>query len=640
MNPRDTIYDCETVVNFFSCVVKHPASASRWIFEISPWHNHAPQFQQFLIGLRNGGFRMIGFNNIGFDYPIIHALLHGTVAPQELQAKAQAIIDSQKLGDERWTHEIRDPLIEQIDLYKIHHFDNRAKSTSLKAIEFNRRSHTVETLPYDPRSPLTYEQSREVIRYNCHDVDETQAFAEASADMIKSREELTAKYGQNFMNFNDTKIGKQYFVSQLEQAGVPTRANGKPRQTPRDRIPLAPLIFPYISFHRQEFSRVLDHLKTITLTDTKDAPELKGLTATLHGFDYHFGTGGIHGSVESTRIVADADHIIRDIDVKSFYPKIAIANRVFPEHLSAMFCDIYASLYDQRAQTKKGSAENGMLKLALNGVYGDSNNPYSPFLDPSYTMTITVNGQLLLCILAEKLTNMHGIELVQINTDGLTVRMHKQCETHFDFCCKTWEANTLLELEFTDYSRMFIRDVNNYIAVGTDGKVKKRKGAYQWKTDAPWDISRSLGWHQDWSGLVIPRAAESAMVDGVSVAQFITHHADAYDFMMRAKVNAASRLVAAYDNPTGFDYQTGEPTAIRDVPQQPLTRYHIANEGPHLVKIMQPLAKNVANGKTDDRRIGIDAGWKVHICNRAEDFSWPNLNRAYYIQAAEKLLIR
>lgn len=42
----------------------------------------------------------------------------------------------------------------------------------------------------------------------------------------------------------------------------------------------------------------------------------------------------------------------------------------------------------------KGTPENAMLKLALNSVYGDSNNQYSVFYDPMYTMKITVNGQL------------------------------------------------------------------------------------------------------------------------------------------------------------------------------------------------------------------------------------------------------
>jgi len=52
-----------------------------------------------------------------------------------------------------------------------------------------------------------------------------------------------------------------------------------------------------------------------------------------------------------------------------------------------------------------------MLKLALNGTFGDSNNIYSVFYDPQFTMAITVNGQLMLCMLAERLMTIPGLAL-------------------------------------------------------------------------------------------------------------------------------------------------------------------------------------------------------------------------------------
>jgi len=34
-------------------------------------------------------------------------------------------------------------------------------------------------------------------------------------------------------------------------------------------------------------------------------------------------------------------------------------------------------------------------------------------------MTITINGQLLLCMLAERLAVIPSLELIQVNTDGI-----------------------------------------------------------------------------------------------------------------------------------------------------------------------------------------------------------------------------
>ena len=108
-----------------------------------------------------------------------------------------------------------------------------------------------------------------------------------------------------------------------------------------------------------------------------------------------FGLGGIHGSVESEIVESDGTHVIVDLDVSSFYPNLAISNGFYPAHLGREFCVIYKNLYEQRKTYPKKSAESAMLKLALNGVYGDSNNQFSVFYDPLYTMTITLNGQLI-----------------------------------------------------------------------------------------------------------------------------------------------------------------------------------------------------------------------------------------------------
>jgi DNA polymerase elongation subunit (family B) len=215
------------------------------------------------------------------------------------------------------------------------------------------------------------------------------------------------------------------------------------------------------------------------------------------------------------------------------YPNIAIANRVYPQHLSEKFCDIYEDVYQQRKSYPKGSAENAMLKLALNGVYGDSNNQYSPFYDPQYTMTITINGQLSLCLLAEKLMNIDGLSLIQVNTDGVTVKLPRQKMSEYETICAAWQKQVGLQLEFAHYEKMILRDVNSYIAVYTNGKVK-RKGAYQYE---------DLGWHQDQGGLVIPMAAEAAMLHGISVKDFVRKHDNMYDFLLRTKVPRSSKLV-------------------------------------------------------------------------------------------------
>lgn len=466
---RDYIFDIETYPNVFTLAIEHAEAPLTWMFEISDWRNDSKEIIAFLQHLKETNARLVGFNSLGFDYPVLHTLIRmGQSDAKTLYDKAQAIIQSQD-NEDRWAHQVNpsDRFIDQIDLFKIHHFDNKARATSLKVLEFNMRSDDIQDLPFKVGTYLTREQVEKLKQYNQHDVKQTKVFYTHSLDMIRFRENLCTLYNRDFMNHNDTKIGKDYFVMKLEEAGVPcydySDKGRKPRQTPRPQLALRDAILPWIQFEQPEFVRVLNWLKNQTITETKGV--FNDLVARVAGFDFVFGLGGIHGSVESVVLDSSEEAVIVDLDVSSYYPNLAISNGFYPAHLGTEFCVIYKNLYEQRKTYPKGSAENAMLKLALNGVYGDSNNKFSVFYDPLFTMSITLNGQLLLCVLAENLIRIKDLQIIQVNTDGITVRLPRTELHHLQEVRQWWERLTSLELEEARYSKMFIRDCNNYIAV-------------------------------------------------------------------------------------------------------------------------------------------------------------------------------
>lgn len=606
---NDYVYDIETYPNVFTLAVEHAEHPLRWSFEISPWRNDSRSIIDFLTWLKMQDARMVGFNSLSFDYPVVHTLVRmGHATAETLYNKAQAIFNTQD-DDSRWAHNVRpdDRFIGQIDLFKIWHFDNKARSTSLKALEFNMRLKNVSDLPFPPGTVLTQADMPVLHKYNAHDTAATKKFLHESADMIRFREELCVKYpGKDWINFNDTKIGKEYFAMKLQEGGVACYDYGPagraPRQTVRPVIHLKDAVLPWIEFEHPELQRVLDWLKSQSITETKGV--FNDLVARVNGFDFVFGLGGIHGSVESQVVESDDEHIVVDLDVTSYYPNLAIVNNFHPAHLGQQFCTIYKHLFEQRKQYPKGSAENAMLKLALNGVYGDSNNRFSVFYDPLYTMTITLNGQLLLCLLAEELLSVPGLELVQINTDGLTVRVPRHYKIMVDMARVEWEQRTGLELEEAIYKTMLVRDVNNYIAQSESGKVK-RKGAYEWNTQ----------WHQNASALVVPKVAEKVLLDGAPIRDTVCAWPDKMDFMSRIKVPRTSHLLWG------------------DTQVQNMTRYYVCKEGRPLTKVMPPL-----KGKTEWRRIGVESGWNVQVCNDLDDALYEP-DYEYFINEVEKLCL-
>ena len=608
---NDWIYDEETYPNVFTIAFEHAHSPLRLAFEISDQRNDSREIIEFLYLLKNTGARMVGFNNLGFDYPVLHTLIRmGKSDANTLYQKAQAIINSQD-DDEggKWMHQVNptDRFVEQIDLYKIHHFDNKARATGLKVLEFNMRSDNIKDLPYKVGSVLAPDHIAVLKQYNAHDVDQTKQFYFKTLDMIRFREELTRKYNRDFMNHNDTKIGKDYFIMKLEEAGVPCYDFGPkgrtPRQTKRPVIALKDAILPWIQFQQPEFQRMLLWFKEQTITETKGV--FNDVTASIAGFEFVFGLGGIHGSVENRVIESDSDCVVVDLDVSSYYPNLAIVNEFYPEHLGKEFCHIYKRLYEQRKSHAKGTAENAMLKLALNGVYGDSNNQFSVFYDPLFTMKITLNGQLLLCLLAEGLLHIEGLQLIQVNTDGLTVRVPRQQKVLVDLAREAWQQRTGLNLEEAIYKRMFVRDCNNYLAQYDNGKVK-RKGAYEW----------DMEWHQNHSALVIAKVAEKVLIDGAPIRETVEQWPDIMDFMLRTKVPRSSYL------------QWGEAQA------QNISRYLIAKNGKPLRKWMPPL-----KGKQEWRCIGVESGWNVMLCNDIRDADAAEIDFDYYVHEIEKLTL-
>lgn len=749
-NPRDFIYDIETFKNLFTNCIYHPYSGQWWMFEISPWCNDWLAMSHFMNDCRRYGSRWIGFNNLGFDYPVVHNIIKRQITDVGLiYQESQRIINGGRFENQVWDN---DQICQQVDLYKIHHFDNNARATSLKMLQFNMCLQNIQELPYHHATELDSHQRQVVIDYNYHDVDSTFKFYLESLDKIKFREQLTERHGFNFINHNDTKIGKDIFIHKLEDAqrGICwdySSGKRKPRQTYRSLMYVDEIILPYVSFDHPNFKLTLDWLRTQTLVKTKgafeylkmspemamimnpdrlkvhglkieDVPSLpqnkttqnqlrkgmlfskcmsdlvqtglrdglefisgwkdeSGLNCIVEGFRYDFGTGGIHGSIDSAIVVTDDVKVIIDLDVASYYPNLAIANKLFPEHLAELFCEIYESMYIDRKNIKGGMKQidnyikqleaakqdyseqqieykilddmQESLKLALNGTYGDSNSTYSPLYDPQFTMSITINGQLLLCMLADQLIKIPELEMIQINTDGLTVRCPHQHVDHLRKVCQWWETLTNLELEENIYSRMFIRDVNNYIAEYQDGKLK-RKGAYEYE----------LGWHQNHSQKVVAKAAEAYLVRGIPIEQFIRSHTNLHDFMLRTKVPRDSELL------------------LDGVKLQNITRYYMStNGGKEFIKFSPPKGELGAykrkNGLTDaqynavveelrqkhphgalpwDERINNksktvyenrsmaiqgSAGWLVKECNDISKASFNDIDYEYYIAETRKL---
>lgn len=276
---------------------------------------------------------------------------------------------------------------------------------------------------------------------------------------------------------------------------------------------------PWLQFITPQMQEVLEICKAVTFfwsrkedgdeiidsdgnkikTGVNMPQELKALRPTLGRSTYKFGIGGLHSTESRQSLYSKIGvQVLSDHDVGSFYPALAILLNLFGEHIRPIYQEIFhermgakGKIDDAKAKLKAAAeadkealaqileeiqtVTNG-LKIVLNGAYGKLWSKYSFLLDPEAGIAITLNGQLSLLMLIERL-ELGGVSVVSANTDGIVLLTPAGLEWYRDSTIAWWEKTTGLTTEATFYRSIHSRDVNSYIAVKPDGSVK-RKGCF------------------------------------------------------------------------------------------------------------------------------------------------------------------
>ena len=627
---QDYIYDIEIYPNIFLVCAENINTKQKLSFEISIRKIQTQQLVEFL----NQDIRLIGFNNKNYDDLMLQKFL------ECLHLKGKDLVQAlKKHSDNLITRENYSKFCKKfvkvptIDLFLLNHFDNDNRRCSLKELEFVFNMNNIQELPFDYTQPIPVTEFDILVKYCWNDIEATFKLYNYSIQELELREELG---GKELLSFNSPKLGERSFCQAMIKIN-PTFEQKLQNKSPRKEIKLADVIFSYVEFKSIGFQKLLEYFKSKVITDTyKVFSELPFDTLTLieghynvyktkgvqknlninhNGFEFVFGTGGIHGCIEPGIYEADQEHDILDIDVASFYPNLGIKNKLYPEHLGVEFCDVYEHRYHERGNYAKGSTLNKSIKLELNGVYGKSNSKHSPFYDPKYTMSITINGQLLIAMLAEQLMN-HS-QLLQANTDGVTIKVLKSDLPKIQEILNWWENLTSLTLETANYSKMVIKDVSNYLAIYTNGKVKRKGAAFKTKAE--------LELHENHSGVIVQEAISAYFISNTAPEQFLLQELELGldKFYMRAKVQRDHKLVAR---------------DVTDIALQRITRYVVTNTGVSLIKIMPPLPKNPDKWRETE----IEAGWKCTPCNNLStiniDFLKQNINIEYYLTQIKKVI--
>jgi len=222
------VYDLESLPNIFTAAFSNGS-----LFEISWMKNEVNDLINFLSEVDE----LVGFNNLEFDYPLLHFVIENRnhITAKLIHEKSTQLVKT-PFG-QGWRNRIWDDqqYVKQIDLRLIHHLDNINKLTSLKALQFAMKLKNIKEFSHGFDSCLSLSEIGELKKYNVNDVESTVAFFNESKLEIDFRREFEKDTGIKCMNFNDGKLGEKYFEKELEKKNPGCiYTNGKKNQTPRE----------------------------------------------------------------------------------------------------------------------------------------------------------------------------------------------------------------------------------------------------------------------------------------------------------------------------------------------------------------------------------------------------------------------
>ena len=619
------VYDIEVFQNIFHCSVKNTETNDIYKFEISERKNQLRELVKFFKQVDKyitwgdyyttninipANIIFCGYNNLHYDNPIINYIIEyedklmqyniPTICSSIFNL-SKTITTSSEDNIDAWKHWKYQIWFDTFDILTML-YSNKLR-VGLKEIQVTMQYPNVQEFVCDWTKLLPLEDFDSMIDYNINDIESTSELLNRCKKDVDLRIAIEDEYGVRVLSKDGVNIGMKILTQKyLEKTGL-TWQDIKDLRSPMSVIPLKDVILPFIKYDSPILQRVLDDMKNQIVSPGRKGYENKFVFNNLR---YSVGVGGIHSVNSPEIIIPRDDEMLIDIDVASLYPSMLIEYEFYPKHLGKEFLEVYKQIKDERIEAKHNGdkVKNETLKLALNGLSGNLQNEHNFCYSPFAVMQIRINGQLLLLMLAEKLTQI-GCRIVQANTDGLFVLLKKDVYSKVNSICREWEQLTKLTLEEDRFKAMYQYAINDYFAITEDNKVKE-KGMFI--------TAVKLG--KGLTPKIIPKAVISFFKDGISVEDTIKNCTDIRDFLMSEKTGKQWHV----------EYMNEE--------QQRTNRFYASTNGGYLWKWKY---SNDSDAKSYQNMLTASG---VTLLNKFDDkpIKERKINYRYYIMEAYKII--
>lgn len=459
----------------------------------------------------------VGFNSKHYDQFIVKAVA-ADFTPQEIKQVNDFII----CGGQGWEC----PMLK--DFYfafsNVDIKDDMQMGLSLKAIEGHLGLSVKEsTVPFDIDRPLTEEERRETEYYCKHDVDTTEKLIDIRKDYLKNKVHIGRLAG-----LTDVRA---MGMTNAKLTAAMLKASRKPHDDERQYVYPEKLLREYIP---PEVFAFFDKMYDPSISDKElFSGKLDFKVGDCPGV---VGYGGIHAAIPNYFFEETEDRVIRNKDVASYYPHLMTLCGYTSRNIPS--AEVFENVLETRMKAKASGdkATANALKLVVNTTYGALLNKYNDLFDPLMGRSVCITGQLFLLELAQHLySDVPGLKIVQLNTDGIMLECDKKYLPQVDSICDEWQSRTGFELEEDSVVKIAQKDVNNYVEVQAGGK-SKAKGGYLVK-----GISTAGAFNINNSCCIVATALKEYFVNGTPVEDTINGCDDIFQFQIIAKAGAKYR---------------------------------------------------------------------------------------------------
>lgn len=457
----------------------------------------------FFSFLLNNNAILVGFNNLQYDQCILAFLFDKIVnntftskTLSELKVYSNNLINSDNYSLKYKYINKNDfiQLFPQIDVFKMNHFDRFG--VGLKKVQSIMEMTNIAESPISFDKIVTDSDIPSLKFYNLYDTVTTyKFFIEHCKDLWEVRYD---KYlndpnkSLKVFSYSNTSLGTQTLLNEYSKKTKIPIQELKVLKTERKFFTLADVISPSITFKTKELQNFLSYLKNkkinLAFKDIKESITFKNVV-------YDLGKGGLHGIIKKNLSFKSSDkEDIIDFDFGSYYPFLMMELNISPSHLDkTIFLNILKTMTYERLKFKSQSKDRSLsinakksaktkaadLKIVINSIYGLLGSEYSFLYDKKALAKVTINGQLFLLMLSERLSLNPDIQCFYANTDGLTflVNKDKSVQKYFYDTCEQFNKIIKIPQEFINYTNCFIKDVNNYIIKDINDNYKL-KGIY------------------------------------------------------------------------------------------------------------------------------------------------------------------